>query len=1737
MKKTTCSVIFDAKKLKKLFLFLTVVLFLIPSYSYSTHIVGGELNYRCLGGNQYQIKLRVYRDCYTGVPPFDNPAAVGIFDVNNVLITTVYLNFPGSTVLPPTVAQANVCVKTPTNICVEVAEYVGTVTLPPRVGGYQLAYQRCCRNPTVDNIINPGNQGATYYARIPDQAVACNSNPVFTNWPPIFVCANNQILFDHSATDAEGDVIVYSLCSPFDGGTANNAQPNPPSAPPYSPIIWKAPYSATNPLGGNTLTIDPNTGLMTGTPTTLGQFVVGVCADEYRNGVLISTTKRDFQFNVINCQPDIVAASTYAVTNCTNYTVTFTNNSTGTNNFFWNFGDTGTLSDTSRVKDPTYIYPGVGTYTVTLIAFSGINPSCNDTLNNFVVNVTPCPPCTMTLGMSKTDATCGSSGATGCAHILDTVPCSGTVFMGNYGNGGSASSSCGSGITGTNNVGTPSGTTPTSITVQINGVTVPAPTSPPHLTITGDPLATCPKTARAIKYANGTVAFDYYLWLGSAATPGSATVTPSGGTGPYTYSWVPSGGNAATANGLTAGTYTVTVTDGTGCQRTGSVIINSTSAMTVTTGFTSPTSCSASNGTASVTASGGTGPYTYLWSNGQTNATATGLSAGVYTVNVGDNGCSVTTTITVNPPITLTVNTSRTHATCNGDNGTAAATASGGSGTYTYLWGNGQTTAAITALTAGTYTVTATDAGNCKGTAAVNINNNSLALASSHTNPNCGGTTGGTASMTATNGTGAYTYYWNTAPVQSTASVTGLQGGSYVGTVVDGAGCTDTVQVTINEPPQLLPEPKNTSTISCAGVQTGSAHVDVSGGTAGFTYFWSNGQTTQSITGLSAGTYTITVTDSRGCTGRNSVNVALPSPLSLAYFPSNVTGCNGGNNGSVTVNPSGGNPGYTYSWNTSPVKTTQSITGLSAGTYTVVVTDITGCTASLNNVVISQPSTISLSTSSVPVGCTINNGSASVTAGGGTPGFTYSWSNGVTTSSSITGLSAGTYSVTVTDANGCTGITSVNVANAGAPTIGISGPVTNVGCTGSATGSATVTATGGTGTLTYSWNNGVTSTTGTASGLTSGSYIVTVTDANGCTAQQTVAITQPASAVNSGIAGQANVNCTGSATGTATVTASGGTPSYTYNWSTGVTTSNSVSGLTAGTYSVTITDNNGCTRIQTVTITQPVSAISANASATNAICGGSNGTASVTASGGTGAYIYSWSTAPVQTSAMATGLSSGSYNVTVTDANGCTGVTSVSVNNAGGPTVGISGAVTNVSCTGNATGSATVTATGGTAPLTYSWNNGVTSTTGTASGLTAGTYIVTVTDVNGCAQGQTVNITQPAAALGGIITSSNIGCTGAATGSATVTGTNGTPGYTYAWSTGVTTSNSVSGLTVGTYSVIITDNNGCTNQQTVTITQPAAALTAIAGGVNAACGGSNGSVTVTASGGTTNYIYTWSTGGTDATIINLTAGTYTVLVTDANGCTNTATASVGNSAGPTVGISTQGNVNCRGAATGNVTITATGGTGVLTYTWNNGVTSTTGSAGGLTAGTYTVVINDANNCSQQQLVTITEPSSSISVVSDSTNAACGNSNGTVSITATGGTPGYTYNWSTGATTGNSLTGLTAGTYSVTVTDNNGCTKATTIKVAGSPGPTAGVSSQSNITCNGLTNGSATVTVSSGTLPYTYTWNPNVTNNSSSSTLSAATYTVIVSDSANCRDTAYFTITEPLPITFTLSVSS
>ncbi|HVA99114.1 MAG TPA: hypothetical protein VNG53_09480, partial [Bacteroidia bacterium] len=381
------------------------------------------------------------------------------------------------------------------------------------------------------------------------------------------------------------------------------------------------------------------------------------------------------------------------------------------------------------------------------------------------------------------------------------------------------------------------------------------------------------------------------------------------------------------------------------------------------------------------------------------------------------------------------------------------------------------------------------------------------------------------------------------------------------------------------------------------------------------------------------------------------------STLSVTAATSTNVSCHGGSNGSAACSVSGGTPAYTYSW-TPTGGTSATATGLTAGIYTVTVKDATG-SSSATSVTITQPTALAVTSTQTNVSCFgSNTGIANVSVSGGTAGYTYSWSPSGGTSATATGLSSGSYTCTITDSKGCSLAKNVTITQP-ATAITATTTHTNVSCNGNNTGVANVSATGGTPSYTYSWSPSG-GTSATASGLVAGTYSCTITDSKGCSKIETITITQPS--VLTASVTQTNVSCNGNNDGSANVSASGGTAAYTYSWSPSGGTSATASGLVAGTYSCTITDSKGCSKVKSVTITQPSVLVSTTSSTNESGSGMHDGTATANPTGGTTPYTYSWNTTPPQTTQTATGLSGGVYSCTVTDSNGCNVVKTDTVN-------------------------------------------------------------------------------------------------------------------------------------------------------------------------------------------------------------------------------------------------------------------------------------------------------------------------------------------------------------------------------------------------------------------------------------------------------------------------------------------
>ncbi|PKP23105.1 MAG: hypothetical protein CVU05_00840 [Bacteroidetes bacterium HGW-Bacteroidetes-21] len=1038
--------------------------------------------------------------------------------------------------------------------------------------------------------------------------------------------------------------------------------------------------------------------------------------------------------------------------------------------------------------------------------------------------------------------------------------------------------------------------------------------------------------------------------------------------------------------------------------------------------------------------------------------------------------------------------------------------------------------------------------------------------------------------------------------------------GWYVVNISDGNySASDSVYVLISQPLFVSLDPTNPTL--CYGQTTTTITSQVTGGTPPYIYSWSNGATTTSIN-VGQGVYSLIVSDIAGCfsssasvlvtansapitvnagsdqtlcitattvnltgnvtvatggiwSGGNGVFSPSNTSLNATYYPSSTeiqngvvtltltsTGngscpivtdnvvitfhdflgnlsitntnvnCYGGDNGSATIQITGGSQPFTYAWNTSPLQTTQTATNLSLGSYVVTITDAIGCTTT-SSAVISQPPSLTALVSPESVSCFGGNtGYATVTAFGGTPGYAYIWSNG-STSTTIVGLAAGNYDVTVTDALGCQYITSTQITSPVQLSVSISNP-TLVACFGQNTGSATVNVLGGTPGYTYFWSSGA-GTSPTAIGMAAGNYSVTVTDQNGCSASTQVSITEPTPLNISTTS--ANVTCYGGSNGSASANVTGGSPPYLYVWSPYGGATASANGLISGIYSVTITDSHACQMAAAVTITQPepllISATTQNVQCFNT----STGSASLSVSGGVSPYIYHWNP-NISTLPIATGLTAGNYNVTVSDANNCSVSTNVFINQ---PLTPLSGSISvnNISCYGLQNGSMTANPSGGTPPYVFNWQPGGNSTQ-TVTNLVVGNYFVTITDANQCTVIQSASLSQP----GGInlnAATSESSCNNA-TGMASVSPSGGTSPYTYNWMPGGITTSSINLIPSGIYYVTVSDAMGCSSAGVVTVNDFAGPQVSITDIHNATCFGvHNGWASATATGGLPPYNYAWYPyGGNNDTAWNLGAGTYTLIVSDANGCQGLTVTNPAITQPTAISISSsQVNVACTGASNGSANLTVTGGTPPYTYLWSPGG-FTFANPIGLSQGTYQVTVSDFNHCEDYYFVDIIEPPTLTATISASQNISCyGLNNGSATVLPSGGTPPYSYLWSPSGSTSQTATGLTSGTHTVFVSDAKGCSFSVSVFLT-QPAPLSMITGFDQPLCNSGADASAWVFASGGSPPYTYTWSPFGGSNDTAINLHAGIYSVLVTDFLSCQSIAMVNISQPPPLAASIS---
>ncbi|OFY73151.1 MAG: hypothetical protein A2265_06160 [Bacteroidetes bacterium RIFOXYA12_FULL_33_9] len=892
---------------------------------------------------------------------------------------------------------------------------------------------------------------------------------------------------------------------------------------------------------------------------------------------------------------------------------------------------------------------------------------------------------------------------------------------------------------------------------------------------------------------------------------------------PYVYGTTTNsyGANTDIYGNISAGTYYLTITNSdTYCEVYDTIIVGQPDSLSYVKDLR--LGCyGESNKTLNVSISGGIHPY-YIdfYPNVRENINSsrtsdtlfTGLSAMPYFLTINDNnGCGINggegEEIIIGEPEQFYISVYSENTICYGANdGKLFVEPTGGNAPYSYIWDDELTQIGDTAfnLSAGYYSVTATDYNGCVRENVGEISEyGEFIIYESVSDATCFGESNGSAYLSVEGSTGeGYSYLWSTSDVYD--YIENVPAGNYSVVISDYAGCDTTYSLTINQPDDISIT-ETLSNVSCSGMTDGSIYISTVGGTAPYTYSWSNGATTQNISALTHGTYGLTLTDSQSCQKILSYTILQPSKINVLSTVIDEICSN--SFGSISTSIFGGTSPYSYAWSNG--ETTNDINSLVAGTYGFTVTDANNCNEDTIITLSSIQTTINLVSTVTNETCNNSLGEISLSVFGGSLPYVYNWTNSQTTATN-SGLNAGVYGVTVSDANNCTVDTFFSITNYPTPSLSLINSF-DILCYGNNTGSISVIGTGGTGSLNYFWSNGGVGTN--QSSLAAGDYNITVIDAMGCRDTFNTTLTQPSNLVINPLT-ISNASCFGGNNGSISASAIGGVSPYSFEWSNGAST-NSINSLSAGSYSVIVSDANNCTKTTSGNVSEPTAIILSN-SIINTSCGLSNGSAIVTATGGTSPYTYLWTDG--QTTASASNLASGNYSVTVIDAMGCTENQTITIGDDGFPILSLASSSL-TSCFGVADGSASVSATGGISPYSYLWPNST--TTSSVSGLAAGDYIATVTDENGCIDELTITISDPEI-LQSTIESSIASCIGGE-GSAIVTTMGGTSPYSYTWSNGQTTEllEDVSG---GTYFVSIFDANNCQIIDTVLVESKALAI-------------------------------------------------------------------------------------------------------------------------------------------------------------------------------------------------------------------------------------------------------------------------------------------------------------------------
>lgn len=1716
-------------------IYFRALLFLIAVLPFSnrlqaSHAMGADLQYQCLGGNQYRVTLRFYRDCSGIAAPTNAQVSISAPGCPGTSTISLTLNLntaancpPGSTngcevsQLCPAQLSQSACNWTGSGAApypgVRVYEYTGVVTLPAACSNWRIRFSECCRNAAINNLANASANDLSIEAIINNNIDPltgqpyCNNSVAFSSLPVPFVCANSDVTYNNGAVDVDGDSLVYNMIFPL-GNT-------------FTPMTFNAGWSVTNPVKTtpvNTFVFNQTNGQMEFRPSGQEVDVLAVRINEYRNGVLVGSTMRDMQVTILNCAISIPdqepitnvqngnQVDSLSVQVCPGTPLQFDILCTDPANH--NLTLTSNINAVpSAIPGATMVQIGTGDSVIARINWT---PLAGDTgCHNFLIT-TENDDCPINGAYTRVYSICVftqvnllSASTTFCGTPVQLTATGGSNYQWLPSTGPNAVSNP--------NVLNPT-VSPTSdqmyyFTSDCGTDSVFVQSDPPFLYDAGP---------------GGTICQNGQLQLNATTDNLYA---------PYSFQWVPSIGlfdpianvpndsvPNPVASPLTTTNYKLYVTGNNGCTNVDSVL--------VTVAGIAPNIVAKAQPTAAC-------PGDDVQLNIVTNPQSCG---------VGPTLCSGT-------PDIVTV-------------GTGTGVIPAGSPTqYPTVYGHYSKSARHQFLFTAAELLAQLGSGGqikelsfyvdniatandviqnfeikmgCTQASALNSWQPNLVTVFTPKNINMGPTTN----------TG-----WKTHVLDFPYDWDGTSN-----LVIDVCFNNASGSV-LNAKMRMTPTAFNSVYYSRGNsVQCGTTGTPTVANTRPNTRFsfcvtdvsnlpiaWTpaTGPNAPSpvntvdpvATPVTPVVYHVDVTDSNGCVSSDFVYVNVDTSLRFYAFPNDTFFCSPT---SVTFttqtigNPLPGNS-FSYQWKN---LTTNAVVGSNSPTYTFNATTSADYLVTLSGGACVLSDTIRLVVgSSIPVSLIVdsidcfgyNNGKITAVPSGGIPPVQFAWSNGITVDS-IQNLAPGVYSVSVADAQGCSGSATFDLPQPASLTL--SAVAQPINCFGNNNGSVTLTAAGGTPVYNYLWNPAQ-SNGPVANALSQGLYAATVTDANGCTANGSATVNQPTALTTSVVS--YNATSFGGNEGWAYVVASGATAPYTFSWSNGAN-NDSIVNLLAGIYVVTVCDANGCCIPDTAIVTDPPPIVLAFTKTDNLCFGDCAGNAQVSANGGIEPYTFVWSNAV--SDSLISGLCAGVYTVTATDSAGVSVTGNVQIAEPSQLVVLLD--TTAITCFGASDASVEAVASGGTPGYSYNWTPGGNVNPQTA--LAPGAYSVVVTDLNNCTAQNNWTLVEPALLTVAVSNTTDVSCFGGNDGTATASAAGGTVPYSYVWTNVSSITSTATGFNQGNKTVTVTDNNGCQASATFIISEPAPLIATVASTVDATCNTyQDGAIDISVAGGSSSYTYLWSNSAVSEDLTTVPAGLYTVLVTDTKNCTASTSATVNE---PSAIVLSFGSTDplCAGDATGSVWVTASGGTPGFVIDWSvMPGASDNDTLYSLPQGQYDVTVQDNNLCSTQGSITISDPLSLNATFVNREEISCFNTtDGTITVSVSGGTPPITYLWNTGFT-GSTVNDFGPGSYDVIITDDNGCdTTLNTTFIAPLPISITSAIADS-VSCPAYADGQLIVSATGGTPGNTVAYEYSVSGglfqpSGIFNNLEAGIYNVTIRDAEGCiKDSTLIVGEPPLPI--------